>query len=413
MPVEIRLRGVVNAVGSPADVLIRDGRIVAIEPAGEGRADAGGVDRFLLSPLLDLQHNGCLGRAFNNPAVTVDELRRRRAFLLEHGTAYLLPTLITAPLERMTAALANLAAARRADPDLAAAFCGFHIEGPWLSAADGYRGAHNREWMRDPTWDDFAGMQEAAEGLIRIVTLAPERAGALGFIERLAEAGVTVSLAHCNPDDATVRAAVAAGARMVTHLGNGMASTIHRHNNPLWSYLAQERLSCGLIADGFHVPDPLLRTALRAKGRQAFLVSDASDLSGLPPGEYPYEYQQLVIEPSGRLGVKGTEYLAGAWFQLDHGVARAVSALGLSRCDAWRAASAEPARIMGLACGEPLRLGGPADVVVARWADELRIERVYLGGRLRVDGTGRAAVAAAVPAAVERPNLGRSAGRNV
>lgn len=380
MAAELALRGIVNALGSPCDLIVRDGRIAAVEPAGAGEADAGGLDRFLLSPLFDLQHNGCLGRAFNNPKLTLEELRERRRFLLRHGVAWLLPTLITAPLDRLSAALANLSAHRAADAGLAAMIPGFHVEGPWISPEDGYRGAHNRDWIIEPKFDDFRRLQDAAGGLIRILTLAPERPGAIPFIEKVAASGVIVSLAHCNPSDAVVRAAVAAGAGMVTHLGNGMASTIHRHANPLWSYLAEDRLACGLIADGFHVPDPLLRTALAAKGRQAFLVSDASDLSGLPPGTYPYEYQELLIEPDGRLGVKGTEYLAGAWFQLDHCVDRAARQLDWSRAQAWRMGSAEPARITGLPCGEPLRVGGPADVVVARWDDRLEIERVILGG---------------------------------
>jgi len=380
----VRVRGRIEGLSPVCDVLVRDGAIAAIEPASSEPADVGAADRFLGSPLVDLQHNGCLGRAFNRPTTTVDELRERRQYLLRHGVGRLLPTLITAPLDRLAAALANLVSARKADADLAAVFPGFHVEGPWLSPLDGYRGAHNRDWIRDPNWNDFRRLQDAAEGLIRILTLAPERPGAIAFIEKVAGSGVTVSLAHCDPDADCVRAAADAGARMVTHLGNGMASTIHRHRNPLWSYLSDDRLAAGLIADGFHLPDALLRTALRAKGSgRVFLVSDASDLSGLPPGVHPYEYQTLTIEPNGYLHVTGSEYLAGAWFQLDHCVAKAARDLGCSQAQAWRLGSSDPARIMNLPVGS-LAVGTPADLVVADWGTELKIEAVFVAGERRI-----------------------------
>jgi N-acetylglucosamine-6-phosphate deacetylase len=380
----VTLRGRLDGDGPVCDVTLRDGRIAAIGPAADGPVDAGGPDRLLLPPLLDLQHNGGLGRAFNDPSATLDDLRRLRAFTLSHGTARLLATLITAPLDRLAAALARLVSARRSDPDLAAWLPGFHIEGPWISAKDGFRGAHNPDWMRDPAYDDFRRLQDAAEGLIRIVTLAPERPGAIAFIERLAADGVIVSLAHADPDDACVREAVDAGARMVTHFGNGMAATIHRHRNPLWSYLAEPRLACGLIADGFHLPGAVMRAALAAKGAGGvFLVSDAGHLAGLPPGAYPDGHQTLVIEPNGYLHIQGSEYLAGAWFQLDHCVGVAARELALSPAAAWRLGSTVPADIAGMASSRPLALGGPADVVVARWDDAPRIEAVYLSGARR------------------------------
>ena len=115
---------------------------------------------------------------------------------------------------------------------------GIHLEGPCISEVDGYRGAHPLEAVRGPDWAEFQELREASGGRIAIITLAPERPGAIEFIGRATAEGVVVALGHTSADSSTIRAAVEAGATLSTHLGNGIASTIARHPNPIWDQAA-------------------------------------------------------------------------------------------------------------------------------------------------------------------------------
>src|SRR5262249_19662085 len=147
----------------------------------------------------------------------------------------------------------TIARACDVDPSVAARVAGIHLEGPYISEQDGYRGAHPLSAVRDPDWSEVQALQDAAEGRIAIVTLAPERPGAIGLIENLVQSGVLVALGHTAADGPTIRAAVAAGARLSTHLGNGIAATLARHPNPIWDQAALDYLSASFIADGHHI----------------------------------------------------------------------------------------------------------------------------------------------------------------
>ena len=195
------------------------------------------------------------------------------------------PTLITAPREQMRHGVRTIAAACEASPDVARCVVGIHLEGPAISGLDGYRGAHPLDAVRDPDWGEFQELQDASGGRIVLVTLAPERPGAIDFIRKATAEGVAIALGHTAADGATIRAAVAAGARMSTHLGNGIASPIARHPNPIWEQAAHDGLDASLIADGHHLDPATLRVLVRAKTPdRVILVSDASPLAGLPPG---------------------------------------------------------------------------------------------------------------------------------
>src|SRR5204862_5034262 len=130
-------------------------------------------------------------------------------------------------------------------------------------------------------------LQDAAGGRLRLVTLAPETPAALPFIERLTQAGVVVALGHSAADGACIRAAIRAGARLSTHLGNGCHAMLPRHDNCLWEQLAADDLWASLICDGHHLPVSVVRCLLRAKTpARTILTCDASSLAGLPPGCY-------------------------------------------------------------------------------------------------------------------------------
>src|SRR5262249_12675635 len=148
--------------------------------------------------------------------------------------------------------LRTLGAACDTDPELAHATPAFHLEGPYISAEDGPRGAHPSAHVRPPDWEEFCRLQEAAGGRIRLVTLAPEREGALGVIERLVATGVVVALGHTAATGRQIHDAISAGARLSTHLGNGAHAVLPRHPNYIWEQLAADELWASIICDGHH-----------------------------------------------------------------------------------------------------------------------------------------------------------------
>ena len=267
-------------------VATRDGLIAESGPS-EGPDEIRDSDQWIAPAFWDIQLNGRWGSSFSDPGVTVDQVAaivRAQAGL---GTARMCPTLITAGREEMRHGVRTIHAACEASADVARCVVGIHLEGPAVSALDGYRGAHPLDAVRDPDWDEFRELQDASGGRIVLITLAPERPGAIDFIRRATADGVTIALGHTAADGATIHAAVSAGARMSTHLGNGIASPIARHPNPIWEQAAHDGLDASLIADGHHLDPATLRVLVRAKTPdRVILVSDASPLAGLPPGRY-------------------------------------------------------------------------------------------------------------------------------
>ena len=168
---------------------------------------------------MDLQVNGFAGVDYNRPETSHEEIGRSIEALLATGVTRCYPTVITGPPDAMVAAMRNLARARASVPH-GEVFDGLHIEGPHISADEGPRGAHPKAWVRPPDLDEFLRWQDAAEGAIRLVTLAPEWPGATAYIEALVESGVVVSIGHTAATPDQVADAVLAGATMATHVGN-------------------------------------------------------------------------------------------------------------------------------------------------------------------------------------------------
>src|SRR5690625_6438931 len=205
-----------------------------------------GTDAVRRPGLVDLQVNGYAGWDVNADDVTPDDVVGLTRALWEEGVTTYLPTVITAPEEKILHCLAVVAEARRRDPLVAHSIAGVHVEGPSLAADDGPRGAHDARHLRDPDIAELERWQRAADGLVRIVTLAPERAGAAEYIAAATARGVRISLGHCTPAPEQVRSAVEAGATLSTHLGNGTHAQLPRHPNHLWSQLAEDRLTAML-----------------------------------------------------------------------------------------------------------------------------------------------------------------------
>lgn len=337
---------------------------------------------FVAPGLIDLQVNGYAGQDFTSADSTPEKVvaiaRRMDAF----GVRWFLPTLCTASFEVFVHALRTIDEACRTSREASDRIAGIHVEGPYISPEEGPRGAHARAHCRRPDWDEFQRWQEAAGGRIRIVTLAPELPGAVEFIRRAADSGVVVGLGHTASSPEQIRAAVDAGARLSTHLGNGAHAMIHRHRNYLWPQLAEDRLRASLICDGHHLPPEVVKTFVRAKSpERCILISDMATEAGLPPGRYEISATGAVeVLPDGRLVVAGqTELMAGAAAPLGTGVANVMQFAGVELREAIAMALHHPAELLGLDPGA-LEPGQPADLILFDLDEGFRVQAMIRGG---------------------------------
>jgi N-acetylglucosamine-6-phosphate deacetylase len=367
------------STGNSLCVTVEDGCIRAIEPGPE-------VEEFWLAAgFIDLQVNGYGGCDLNADTVDADVVIALARQIVATGATTFVPTLITAPEGKIIGELRAIARAREASVFTARAIPFVHVEGPHISPEDGARGAHPREPVRPPNVAEFARWQAACGDLVGMVTLSPHWENAEEYIAALAGKGIRVAIGHTHAASERVHAAAAAGARLSTHLGNGIAGSLPRHPNPIWAQLAEERLTATFIADGHHLPADTLKAMMRAKGiERSILISDSVALAGMLPGVYDAPVGGKVeLSAEGRLSVAGTTVLAGAVRPLKDGVAWATVSGVCGLGDAVRMATEIPGRMVG---GRGLlRVGEPADLV--RFALEtgtgsLRIESVMVDGAL-------------------------------
>ena len=313
-------------------------------------SDAPAQPGLFLSPgWLDIQVNGFGGIDLNAPDLRPEGVQVITRRLQQEGVTGWCPTIITGPPERIRHSLEVIDRACREDEEVRRAVAGIHLEGPYLSPLEGARGAHPAQYIHPPDWDEFQRWQEAAGGRIRLVTMAPEVPGALALIHKLSASGVIPAIGHTLAGGALLTAGVDAGARLSTHLGNGIPAHLPRHPNPIWDQLAEDRLYASFIFDGFHLPPALMKTALRAKGiLRSLLVSDATALAGLPPGDYDAPVGGRVrLTANGRLAMIGSDYLAGAACSLRRGVENAVRLAGCSLAQAVQMVTRNPASLLG------------------------------------------------------------------
>ena len=245
---------------------------------------------------IDLQVNGFAGFDLNVATVTPADVCAMVRALWRVGTGFLCPTVVTASVGAMSHSLRAIVEACKADALVAHAVLGIHLEGPYISAEDGPRGAHPLEHVRAPDWDEFQRWQDIAEGQISIVTLAPEKKNAIPFIEKLVANGIVVAVGHTNASAADIQAAIDAGAKLSTHLGNGAHALIRRHPNYIWEQLGADDLWASLIVDGHHLPPSVAKSMMRAKTLdRCVLVSDAVALAGMAPGTYQFAGKSVEL----------------------------------------------------------------------------------------------------------------------
>jgi N-acetylglucosamine-6-phosphate deacetylase len=346
----------------------------------------------ILSPgFIDVQVNGFGGIAFNDPGLTVGKVHTVTRRLWQAGVASYCPTLITDSTENLCRGVATIARARR-EPMLGASILGIHLEGPYLSAEDGPRGAHPREHVRAPDGDEFAQLQEAADGYIRLVTLAPELPGAVPFLRRLVRQGVRVAIGHTAANADQIRAAIDAGACMSTHLGNAAHDLLQRHRNYVYTQLAADELWASLIVDGHHLPRELVKIFVRAKRpERVILVSDAAMWAGLSPGVYPWGHCRVEVRADGWIGVVGEPRLAGSGLLLPCGIANVMAFCESSLETAIAMATLHPARMLGVerTTGDIVP-GSDATFTLFRWnpaAARLTVQQTVVAGETVFDAS--------------------------
>ena len=256
MSPSLMVRGRLEQGAAPVEIVVAGDRIHTIRSAGiEGSGPAvGGPECLVAEGFFDIQVNGFAAVDFNRPQLTAAELTRATEAMWRSGVTQFLPVVITAPVASMLATLAAMARAREEVPALRRAIPGIHLEGPFLAPDDGPRGAHPADAIRDPDWDLFRQFQDAARGLIRFVTIAPERPGAIELISRLRQAGIVVGIGHSDAKEADIEQAVKAGAQISVHLGNGAHAALPRHRNYIQMQLAADALMASLIVGGHHLP---------------------------------------------------------------------------------------------------------------------------------------------------------------
>lgn len=376
-----------GGVLAPGYLSFEDGVITAVGSGPPpGRPDLDLPDGYLLPGLVDLQVNGYFGVELGD--ADPDGWRTVARRLPQTGTTAFLPTFITSPIPQAVDALRRAA---RFVPRMGeqwsstgavveapgARVLGVHLEGPFISPER--RGAHNPAWITTPDHDTVAALLDAGEGLVRVVTLAPEIDGATDAIKQLTAAGVLVSVGHSDASAAQVGAAAVAGARMVTHLFNAQRPLHHREPGVVGQALTDPRLTSGLIADLAHVAGPVAALAFAAAPGRIFLVTDAAACAGMPAGRYILGGQPIELaDADGSPPVRRDGTLAGSALRMDVAIANMV-AVGATVPEAVEAATRVPADLIGRPDLGRLATGAAADLT---WVnDEFAAQASWVAGR--------------------------------
>lgn len=361
--------------GNTLVVEVADGVITAIGHEPQARDTP---TSWLSSGLVDLQVNGFRGYDLNGPELEPTTVHKLARALLEDGVTTFLPTFITASEIQLTAGLKAVQQARQDYPLVRSMVPCVHVEGPSISPESGPRGAHPLAHVRAPEVQEFRRWQAASGDLVGIVTMSPHWPGSVAYIRALTASGVFIALGHTTATAEQISAAVAAGAVLSTHLGNGSHAHLHRRHNALWPQLANDGLYASYIADGHHLSPHLLQVMLRAKGlARSLIVSDLTAIGGMAPGHYDASVGgPVILAANGHLTMNdGTgQFLAGAALPIIAGVATLARDSGLQLHEALELATVNPGRWAG--DRGRLEVGARADLIRFEWDGTAPVPRV-------------------------------------
>ncbi len=375
------IQGKIPGAESVVNIVIEKGRIVRMDPYQEGSCcDFGGTDLYICSGFFDPQVNGFAGVDFNSPRLTPEGLRQAALSLASAGVTRFLPTLITSSHERMVYQLRILAEALRKDPLLQKLCVGIHLEGPYLSPEEGPRGVHLQEFVRLPQWEELMRFQEACEGRIKCVTLAPEVKGAIPFIRKAVTHGIVIGIGHTHATEENLEEAVQAGARLSCHLGNAPSALLPRHRNLIEKQLVTDQLMVSIIVDGIHLSPDVVKNYVWAKGiDRIVLTTDSMAGAGAPSGRYTLGDLEVEVGSDRAARLLGTSRLAGSTLTMDRAITNAMRFAGIDLASAIRMAANNGQKLFPELRGEIIS-GDSADLVLFGFQGGLTVQSTWIEG---------------------------------
>lgn len=368
----------------PVSIVFIDGRISEINRID--KLTIGNEKVFIAPGLIDNQVNGYNGVsfAFGEGELSEEALNKATRALWEKGITTYLPTLTTNSHQLLLKNFFILGKASTND-SLLGSVPGFHLEGPYISPVDGFRGAHSANYIRKPDWNEFMDYYNASGNKILTITVAPEIEGVMEFIKRCSELGIVVALGHHNGTTEIINEAVKNGARISTHLGNAMSNMINRHVNPLWPQLSNDDLMISIICDGFHLLPEQIRTFYKVKGTEKTIItSDVTMYANLKPGIYKnIDGEDLELTPEGRIQYLAQQNLAGSASTLDKSIGHIMKVTGCTLADAIKMASTNPAQLYNLNDRGVIEKGKRADLILFTIEDfRIKILKTIVNGKL-------------------------------
>lgn len=389
------VRGRVASGGVVTDdgwVLVDGPRIAAL---GRGAAPECAItvdldDAVLCPGFVDIHVHGGGGAQVggDSPAQVAAAVRTMAAFHLRHGTTSLVPTTVSAGAEQLRTAVIGISQAMAASTPGEPSILGSHLEGPWLAA--GRAGAHDSTQLRDPDPDALRALINASGNTIRLVTFAPERPRAIELVAVGRSADVTMSIGHTDATFEEARAALAAGARHLTHAGNAMPPIDRRAPGPIAAVLADRSATFEVIADGEHLHPGFLALLCDVGRDRLIAVTDAMAACGMPSGHYRLGAADVVVGDGRVVLSDEPTTLAGSVLTMDRAVATLVAA-GMDLGAAVQAATGTPAAVVGAHAKGQFRTGADADLVVLD--RDLRAVSTVIGGLVAADSDGRLSAA--------------------
>ncbi|MCO5237953.1 MAG: amidohydrolase family protein [Chitinophagaceae bacterium] len=377
------IEGIHYETGHPVRIIVNNGiieNVIALDNAVSDRLV------YIAPGFFDNQVNGFTGisSSFGEVYLTYEGIEESTAELWKEGVTTYLPTLTTNSIEVLTRNFKLLSKALN-DKKLLGSIPGFHLEGPYISSEEGYRGSHPTQFIKPPDWEEFLKLYKASGDRIFQITMAPETEGALDFISNCSRKGIVVALGHHNADMRIVSAAIDRGAKIATHLGNGAANMLNRHNNPLWPQLADDRLNISIICDSFHLLPEEIRVFYKVKGAEKTIItSDVTQYATLGPGIYKTSTgEELELTTNRMLRYPAQDVLYGSVSSISKGVGYVMRVTGCTLGEAFRMASSNPARLYNLNDRGVLEPGKRADIILFTIKDyQLDIEKTWVQGKL-------------------------------
>jgi N-acetylglucosamine-6-phosphate deacetylase len=375
------IRGKIPGTGFLTDILVENGKVIQVDPYQKRSSyDFGGTDLYLCSGFFDPQVNGFAGVDFNSPRLSREGLHQAAVSLAATGVTHFLPTLITSSHEKMVRQLKVIGDALKKSPLLRKMCLGIHLEGPYISPEDGPRGVHLRELIRLPQWEELEKFQEACEGRIRCVTLAPEVKGAIPFIEKAAFRGIVIGIGHTNASEEVLEEAVEAGARLSCHLGNAPSALLPCNRNLIEKQLAMDQLMASIITDEIHLPPGVVNDYVRAKGvDRIVLTTDSMAGAGAPPGKYTLGDLEVEVGSDRAARLAGTSRLAGSTLAMDRAITNVIRFAGIDLNSAIHMAAKNAQKLFPGVGGE-IAPGHSADIVLFEYQKELVVRSTWIEG---------------------------------